>query len=227
MNLSLNQFPFPGSTAEAVSVQNELAGRLVLNGGVDHVDLVAGMDCSSWGNTGIMVGAAAVWSISAAKIVDQAAAVVEVDMPYIPGLLAFRELPALLKVLNKLKIQPEAFICDGQGIAHMRGFGIACHLGLYVQLPTAGCGKTLLVGSYEQPPDVQGSSTSLSYKGREIGRVLKTRKGVKPVFVSPGHLCGLESALKLIMRTQTKYRLPEPIRAAHKFGGEILRELRN
>jgi len=219
--------PWSKTAIEAISIQKDLAQRLVLEGELNDVDLIAGVDCSSYGNTGTMVGAIVVWSHSKGKVIDQATAAIEAELPYIPGLLGFREIPALLKAFNKLNIMPEAVICDGQGTAHMRGFGIACHLGLYIDVPTVGCGKSRLVGSFIQPDEAKGSITILTYKGCEVGRVVRTRTGVQPVFVSPGHKCGMDAAVKLVTNACTKYRLPEPIRAAHKLSGEIMGKINN
>lgn len=213
----------PSNTTEAITLQRELARRLVLEGDLDGLDLIAGVDASSLGSTGIIVGAVVVWSQSRGEIVDQATTVVETEFPYIPGLLAFRELPSVLESFNKLKTEPHAVICDGQGTAHMRGFGIACHLGLYLGIPTVGCGKSRLIGTYVEPGIEKGAFSALTYKDKEVGRVVRTRTGVKPVFVSPGHLCGLGAAVRLILECCTRYKLPEPIRAAHNLSGESLK----
>lgn len=223
--MRIKKLPWPDEMSEAVQIQHELAGRLVLDAEVRGVDLVAGVDCSSYGNTGWMVGAVAVWSIARQEITTTATAVVETDFPYIPGMLAFRELPAILKAFENLDCEPEAVICDGQGTAHMRGFGIACHLGLYIDIPTIGCGKSRLVGTYQVPGRLKGSVEPIWYKGHEIGAIVRTRTGVKPVFISPGHLISRESAVKLALDSCSRYRLPEPIRAAHKLAGTLLKNL--
>lgn len=221
--MRLKNIPLPSAIPEAISLQKELSEHLILEGNLKDVELVAGVDCSSYYNTGVMVGAVVVWSLSKLEPVAEVTALKEVDFPYVPGLLAFRELPALLKAFEKLEVIPEVVICDGQGTAHMRGFGIACHLGLYLEIPTLGCGKSRLVGSYEMPAENKGSVTLLTYKGEEIGCVVRTRKGVKPVFVSPGHLICMDGAVEMVFKTCSKYRLPEPIRAAHKLAGETMR----
>ena len=224
--MKLADLPWPSNTSEAVALQRELSERLILEGSVRNPDLVAGVDCSSYGNSGMIVGAVAVWSLVKGELTGAAVAAVEAELPYIPGLLAFREIPALLKAFEKLDLEPEAIICDGQGTAHMRGFGIACHLGLYLGIPTVGCGKSRLVGSFSMPENDKGSFTSLTYKSKEVGRVVRTRDGVKPVFVSPGHLIGIDGAVELIFKTCTRYRLPEPIRAAHRLAGETMTAIR-
>jgi len=185
------------------------------------------VDCSSYAYSKLMISAVVVWSYSQRKIIDSATASHETDFPYIPGLLAFRELPAILKAFRKLETVPDVVICDGQGVAHMRGFGIACHLGLYLDVPTLGCGKSRLIGSYEMPGIDKGSVESLSYKGKEVGKVVRTRNNVKPVFVSQGHLIGLKDSIEVVLKSCSKFRLPEPIRAAHKLAGETNRMIRN
>jgi len=221
--MKINDLPWPPNASEAIALQREFSKRLVLEGDVMNADLIAGVDCSSFGSTGTMVGAIVVWSISEGRVVTSVTASAEAEFPYVPGLLAFRELPVLLKAFRELDLMPDAVICDGQGTAHMRGFGIACHLGLYLGIPTVGCGKSRLVGSFTAPDSLKGSVSSLNYKGREVGRVVRTRTGVSPVFISPGHLMGMDGAVELILGTCTKYRLPEPIRAAHKLAGEVRR----
>jgi len=219
--MRLADLPWPPNASEAIALQKELVYRLLLEGDVKDADLIAGVDCSSYGSTGTMVGAVVIWSVSEGRIVTSVTASAEAEFPYVPGLLAYRELPVLLKAFRELDVIPDAVICDGQGTAHMRGFGIACHLGLYLGIPTVGCGKSRLVGSFEMPDGLKGSISSLTYKDREVGRVVRTRTGVSPVYVSPGHLIGVDSAVELILRTCTRYRLPEPIRAAHKLAGEV------
>lgn len=215
MKVDLLSLPWPKNPEEAVEIQRDLAGRLILEGDTSTENLVAGVDCSSYGSTGLMVGAIVVMDVDKSEIVDTATAIVEPDMPYIPGLLGFREIPAIIMAFNKLNTKPRAIICDGQGLAHMRKFGIACHLGLYLNIPTVGCGKTRLVGTYTQPDIDKGSTSVLRYKGEMVGYVVRTRKGVNPVFVSPGHLSDFNSAVSMILRTCKNYRLPEPIRQAH------------
>lgn len=227
MNIDQNRYPLPDDPTEAIELQRSLVNLLQLSGDPSGCNLVAGVDCSSFGNTGTTVGAVVVWDRRKGKVVDQATAVVHTDFLYIPGLLGFREIPALLAAFHKLQTVPEVVICDGQGRAHMRGFGIACHLGLYLDLPTVGCGKTHLVGSYIQPENTKGHHTVLSYKNERVGDVLRTRSGVSPVFVSPGHLCGYDEAVMTVLANIGKYRLPDPIRAAHQLCKETLTSIRD
>jgi deoxyribonuclease V len=132
----------------------------------------------------------------------------------VPGFLSFREAPAVLAALDELRIRPDILICDGQGIAHPRRLGIATHVGLLSGLPSIGCAKSLLTGHHGTVPDVRGEHVPLIYRGEQIGAVLRTRVGVKPLYISLGHRISLASALEMVMACTTKYRLPETTRAA-------------
>ena len=136
--------------------------------------------------------------------------------PYIPGFLSFREIPALLKALEQLKITPDLIFCDGQGIAHPRRLGIACHLGVLIDVPAIGVAKSLLVGKYGEVPQEKGSCTPLQDQGETIGVVLRSRVNVKPIYISIGHRISLPTAVKYVRDCLGKYRLPEPTRIADK-----------
>lgn len=148
---------------------------------------------------------------------DHAVAREVIPFPYIPGLLSFREIPMLLSAWKKLRTRPDVLIVDGLGIAHPRRFGIASHLGLVLDVPTIGCAKSVLTGVYEEPANVAGASSPLAdpKTGETIGSALRTKAGVKPVFVSPGHLITLTEAVELVRRCVIRHRLPEPTRLAH------------
>jgi deoxyribonuclease V len=149
------------------------------------------------------------------EVIDKAFIKEGMEFPYIPGLLGFREVPLLEKAYALLRIKPDITIVDSHGIAHPRGFGAAAHLGVVLGIPTIGCAKTILCGNYEDPAKEKGSKSSLVYKGKEVGAVLRTKNNVNPVFISRGNLVTLDDCINIIMRTVTKYRLPEPIRLAH------------
>lgn len=142
------------------------------------------------------------------------------SFPYIPGFLSFREIPAVLDALEKIKITPDLILCDGQGIAHPRRFGIACHLGVLVDIPTIGVAKSLLIGKHEDLSETRGSWQPLVDKGETIGAVLRTRIGVKPVYVSSGHRISLTTAIDYVLRCTPKYRLPETTRIADKLASD-------
>jgi deoxyribonuclease V len=148
-----------------------------------------------------------------------------VSFPYVPGLLSFREAPALLAVLRSLRSEPDALLLDGHGFAHPRRFGIACHVGVIVDRPTAGCAKSRLVGVHPEPGQRRGARRALVHRGERIGTVLRTRDGTRPVFASIGHRIDLASAEALILATGAGYRLPEPTRLADRLVARAKREL--
>ncbi|RME01347.1 MAG: endonuclease V, partial [Calditrichaeota bacterium] len=139
------------------------------------------------------------------------------------GLLTFREAPVLLKAFEKLQHAPDVVIFDGQGIAHPQGMGLATHMGLWLGLPAIGCAKSRLVGEFEPPGRERGASSILRHHGVPVGAVLRTRTGVKPVFVSPGHLISIEESLSIVLQAAPRYRLPEPVRLAHLYVNEARR----
>ena len=209
--------------SEAIVLQKKLATEVVYDRPLnwERLHFVAGVDVSVKNKEGVEISQAAVvvMRYPSLEIVETVLASQPTSFPYIPGLLAFREGSVLEEAFRKLKNEPDAFIFDGMGRAHPRRMGIATHLGLWLQKPTIGCGKTLLAGRYMEPAEERGASAILMDRNETIGVILRTRPRVKPVFISPGHLIDLDSSVELIMRCTTKYRLPEPIRAAHKAAG--------
>lgn len=214
------------SPTQAGALQREMAAEVVYNRPIDlsAVRLVAGVDVSVKPDAaGVAMSQAAVVVLSFPDltVVETALAAMPTPFPYIPGLLSFREGPVLETAFSRLKSEPDVFIFDGMGRAHPRRIGIATHMGLWLQKPTVGCGKTLLTGRFETPPDERGGYSELVDKGEVIGVVLRTRAGVKPVFISVGHLADLTTSVDLVMRCTSKYRLPDPIRAAHNAAGQF------
>ncbi len=145
---------------------------------------------------------------------EDVCAISGISFPYIPGFLSFREGPAIIKAVNKLKIKPDLILFDGQGIAHPAGMGIAAHVGVLLKIPAVGCAKSRLIGDYVEPGDVKGQHAQLKYQGKIVGTVLRTRDNVKPLFVSPGHLIDLKGAVNVVLTCIDKYRIPEPLRRA-------------
>jgi len=176
--------------------------------------LVAGADVAFSKRHGVFFAAVLVLRLPELEVVERVFAHHRPTFPYVPGLLTFREGPVLLAAVDKLQQVPEVFIFDGQGIAHPRRLGLAAHMGLWLQLPTVGCAKSRLVGSYREPGRRRGCRTRLLDGDERIGTVLRTRDGVKPVFVSPGHLADCDSAAWLVLACCSRYRLPEPTRLA-------------
>jgi deoxyribonuclease V len=148
-------------------------------------------------------------------LLDSYSSIGEVTFPYIPGLLSFREIPPLLPVLEKSP-QPDLIIVDGHGAAHPRGFGLACHLGLITGVPTIGCAKSLLVGTCKKPGSEKGNMAPIAYDGKTVGYALRSRRGTRALYISPGHLLDPEEAVKGVQMCLKGYRLPEPTRLAHK-----------
>ena len=173
------------------------------------------MDISGVGPDGRAKAAVVVMTYPELETVECRVASSKATFPYVPGLLSFRETPVLAPVLESLVTRPDILLIDGQGIAHPRRFGIACHLGLLFDMPTIGCAKSKLIGSFQEPAPVKGSSSMLKDGEEIIGAALKTRDGTRPIFVSVGHKTDLDSALRVVRTCAPKYRIPEPTRRAH------------
>ncbi|WP_146663974.1 deoxyribonuclease V [Anaerohalosphaera lusitana] len=201
---------------QARALQEELAGKLRFTSFDKKPKLVAGLDCA-FSKDGSRIGAVIVvmrWPDF--EIVETAEAVRPVQMPYVPGYLSFREGPACIAAAMKLKHVPSVFIIDGQGTAHPRRMGLASHLGLFFDRPTIGCAKSRLTGEHDEPGPEKGDYAWLWDDNEKIGAVLRTRTRVKPVYVSPGHKCTRQDAIRIVLQCTTKYKLPEPTRIAHQ-----------
>lgn len=204
-------------TAEAaIEIQQTLRQEVITQDEFGTVNYVAGVDVGFEDQGETTRAAVAVLSYPDLKFCDHAIARRPTTFPYIPGFLSFREVPAVLDALEQLKTLPDLLLCDGQGIAHPRRFGIACHLGVLTNLPTIGVAKSLLVGKFGEVPDDRGAWVPLTHKGETVGAVLRTRPGTKPLYISSGHRISLNSAIAYVMGCTTKYRLPETTRHAHK-----------
>jgi deoxyribonuclease V len=209
------------SPAEAIALQKELRGRVLSDRPIDvgRVRLVAGVDVSVRENRS--QAAVVVTTFPDFAPVETVLAEAPTPFPYIPGLLSFREGPVLEEAFEKLETVPDVFLFDGMGLAHPRRCGIACHLGLWLERPTIGCGKTLLTGRYRDLAPEKGSAAPLVDGTETIGVALRTRAGTNPVFVSPGHLADIPSAAEMVLLCAPKFRLPEPIRLAHRAAGRF------
>ncbi len=203
---------------EAIQTQKALQGRVVLNSLLTSPATIAGADVSCEWRGGSGVGGMVVFSYPDMRVVDESFCGGELQFPYVPGLLSFREGFLLEKAFGGLRKKPDLIIFDGQGVAHPRGLGIASHLGLRLGLPCIGCAKSRLFGdSFKTLGGEKGDWQYLyAPDGREIGAVLRTRRGVKPVYLSPGHLVNIEDAVHWVLKTTSRYRLPDVIRTAHK-----------
>ena len=216
-------FTMPKNVAEAKELQEQLREKVELCSFSGEYQYICGVDVAYRKRSRIGVAAAVVLGENLG-VEDSSVAELEVGFPYIPGFLSFREVPIILEAIKGLKLKADIFMVDGQGLAHPRGIGLGCHLGLILGMPTLGVAKSHLVGDFEEPDMVQGDWRSLSYKGKEVGRVVRTRDWAKPVFVSPGHLIDQEGAYKVVMSSLHRYRLPEPIRLAHLVAERAKRE---
>lgn len=214
---------WPTTVAEAIALQQQLAPQVItedetLESGIwlESVQFVAGVDAGFEENGTITRAAVVVLSFPELIPVDEALVRVPTTFPYVPGLLSFREIPAVLEALAALTVMPDVMLCDGQGIAHPRRFGIACHLGLLCDRPTIGVAKSRLIGTHAEVPIQKGSWVPLMDEGDRIGAVLRSRTNTRPLYISPGHKISLETALDLVLCCTPKYRLPETTRYADR-----------
>ncbi len=211
------------STAQALEIQRRLAEQVSKRSEVTTPRFIAGVDISTRKGEEMASGAVVVLNYPELSIVETRVAQGKLGLPYIPGLLSFRESPLILAACQKLTITPDLILVDGQGIAHPRRLGLASHLGLFLDTPTIGCAKSKLCGSHEAPGDEPGSYTKVVDRGEVIGAVLRTKPGVKPVYVSIGHKVDLKTAIHWVMNCCRGYRLPEPTRLAHLAAGGNLK----
>jgi deoxyribonuclease V len=205
------------SPAKAVEIQRDLADRVREAALPDAPKLVAGADMAITRDGQRCIAGVVVWDWRAGTVVEQKSAQRLLSFPYVPGLLSFREAPAVLAAIRKLKRRPDLFMLDGQGRAHPRGLGLACHVGLILDRPTLGCAKSRLCGEYKGPGVVRGGRAALTLEGRTVGAVVRTRDHVKPVYVSVGYRITLEEAVDWVLRCCRSFRLPEPTRLAHHY----------
>ena len=214
---------FDLSPAEARRLQEELASRVVAGPALDlsGVRRVAGADVSTQGDTAYAT--VVVLEFPVLSLLEVRGFEAPLRFPYVPGLLSFRELPSVVGALEKVETAVDALILDAQGLAHPRRMGLASHLGVFLDVPTVGCAKSLLVGSYREPGREKGSATDLVHRGEVVGKVLRTREAVSPVYVSVGNRVDLGSAVELVLACCTRYRLPETTRQAHNAANRLRR----
>ncbi len=219
------------SCSQAIDLQKRLASKVQFIPLKKPPKLIAGLDCAFTKNGQKIIAAAVIVKLPDFELIETTTSLRKVTFPYIPGLLSFREAPACIAAVEKLKKQPDLFLIDGQGIAHPRRLGLAAHLGLFFDKPTIGCAKSRLTGYFEDPPPEKGAYTLLKDKKNSrldtsdepratsdevIGAVVRSRSNVEPLFVSVGNKCLLKDAIKITLDCTTKYRLPEPTRLAHQ-----------
>lgn len=208
---------WPSVEAEAVAVQERLRSMVRFDGAPEEVRTVAGLDVAYAEGSDDVIAAVTVLNLADLSVVDSSVVRARAEFPYVPGLFAFREAPSLLEALAGLDVEPDVLVCDGQGLAHPRRFGLTCHLGVLTDLPSIGVGKTSL-GKYDPPGPERGDRSPLLLDGEPVGSALRTQPRVKPIFVSVGHRCTLDAACDLVLRLAPRYRLPETTRTADQLG---------
>lgn len=215
---------WPSTLPEARRAQETLRSRVRIRTLDRKVRLVAGADASY--RNGMVYGAVCLYSYPELDLIEAVAIALTCSFPYVSGYLSFREGPALESAITSLTMRPDVIIFDGQGIAHPLGFGIASHMGVLLKIPTVGCAKSRLYGKCREPGIKRGGRSVLtSPDGDGIGFVLRTRQGVKPLYVSPGHMLDVEAAAELVLSCSRSYRLPEPLRIAHSEAGKAVDRL--
>jgi deoxyribonuclease V len=215
------------TTARAREIQLELASQISRAGKVLNPKMIAGVDVSVNRFAGTGTAAVVVLRYPEMEVVETGLVTEKVEFPYVPGLLTFREAPLILAAFEKLTMTPDLVIVDGQGIAHPRRIGLAAHIGLCIEIPTIGCAKSRLIGEYEEPANEKGSYAELMDNEEVIGAVVRTRVGVKPVYISIGHKIDLPSAIEWSLKCCRGYRLPEPTRLAHMAAGGNANQISN
>ncbi len=213
--------------AEARELQKSMASEVDATSPLPDWDTIAAADVSYGRFDKELAAAVVVIRREGLEVVERVGVMRRITFPYVPGLLTFREAPGLLDAFDRIKTRFDVVLCDGQGIAHPRGMGIASHLGLWLDKPTIGCAKSRLFGTHEEPGPRRGDRTPLMDKDRVIGSVVRTKDRVKPLYVSVGHKCDLESAIAVVLATSGKYRLPQPARLAHEFVNEVRRDAKS
>ncbi len=207
--------PWKVTLEEAKDLQRNLARKIKIRKLPSSINRVAGFDVSYLKKENILIAGMVVLDYPSLNFIDSFVITDQIDFPYIPGYLSFREAPVLIKLIDQYRHLAQVFIFDGHGIAHPRGLGIASHIGVLVNQPCIGCAKKKLIGKYILPENERGSISDLIYKNATVGKVLRTKRNVKPVFVSIGNLVNLNEAAEFILNCTRKYRLPEPARLAH------------
>jgi deoxyribonuclease V len=214
---------WPEDIKEARDIQKRLRKRVRIKPLIKEPEYIAGVD-SAFGN-GKIVCVSSLYKFPELRYLEDRHIITDIRFPYIPNFLSFREGPAIIMTIRRLSLKPDLILFDGQGIAHPYGMGIASHIGVLLNIPTIGCAKSRLIGDYREPGMRKGMFSYLIYHGKKIGAVLRTRDGVKPVFVSPGHLTNIEDAIDIALKCTDKYRIPEPVRRADMISKRLRNEL--
>jgi deoxyribonuclease V len=217
------RFRWEVTPAEARRIQLSLRDQVERRDRLGGLRRVAGADVALDLARGKAIAGVVIYRFPELEEIERVWAEETLRFPYIPGLLSFREMPAILAAFERVRNEPDLIFYDGQGYAHPRRFGIACHLGVALDCPAIGCAKSRLIGTHEEPPAGRGGWAPLEDKGERIGAVLRTRTGVKPIYVSVGHRVSLEKAIELVLAVSDGYRIPRPTRDADHFVGAVKR----
>ena len=217
------QYPWNLTPKQAMQLQVELRSRVVKRDDFGEIRLIAGLDAAFDKERRRAYGAVVILEYPSLVEVERQSAITKLRFPYVPGLLSFRELPVLLEVMGKLKHEPDLLMLDGQGYAHPRRMGLACHAGIVLDKPSIGCAKSRLIGEADDPPNEFSAWTPLTDEGEVIGAVLRTRANVKPIYVSIGHRVSLESAITIVAACCDGKRIPKPTREADRFVARVKR----
>lgn len=207
--------PWNVTPAEAAKIQKDLEKRISLVDDFNKIEQVGGVDVKYIKSSSKAAAAAVVFSFPGLELLETQVVEGEVTFPYVPGFFSFREIPLLIPALEKLKTTPHLMLVDGQGIAHPQRMGLAAHIGILMDIPTIGCAKSRFIGTHEEPAKEKGAYTYLYDKTEVIGAVLRTRTNISPVYVSIGHKISLLTAVELVLKCTTKFRIPQPLRTAH------------
>lgn len=213
------------SPKEAIELQRELAQHVQLKPLPEHFEVLGAADIGYVARTNQLVAAMLTFTWPDLQLIETSHVVSPILFPYIPGLLSFREVPPLLEAHRRLKRPPDILLCDGQGIAHPRKLGLASHLGLCLGIPAVGCAKKRLCGEHASLDFYRGSYTPLILREEVVGYVFRSRDGVKPIYISPGHLADLESSREIVQHCLGRYRIPEPLRQAHNLATQLRRQI--
>jgi len=218
-----DRISWPRTARAAIALQDRLRDRIRAGGPARRIRLIAGADVAYDAKKDRLIAAVLVFSYPELILREVRSFTAAVRFPYIPGLLSFREAPALIRSYRRLRLRPDLLICDGQGIAHPRGVGLASHLGLLLGVPTIGCAKSRLVGHHGEVGPDRGDRTSLLIGRRVVGSVIRTRTGVRPLYISSGHGISLERSVEYVFACGRGFRLPEPVRQADLFVARLKR----
>ena len=213
------------SPKEAIALQKRLASEVRIQPLATRFKIIGAADISYCRHTGCLIAVILSFKWPSLDQIESVHHVCKVSFPYVPGLLSFREVPPLIEAYRKIGKKPDVLLCDGQGIAHPRKLGFAAHLGLCLGIPTVGCAKSRLCGDHERLTLRKGRSVPLLLDGEQVGLVFCSRDGVKPIYISPGHLSDIASSKRLVSRCLRRYRIPEPLRLAHIEANRIRQEL--